>query len=92
MAEPQPPVVRSTKFGTLPAAMRNPSASPWIAVPFFRHWYVSAVPLAPTEKLAPPPAQTVSDEGCDAIAVAAFTVSVAALEASAPHAPVTRTS
>src|ERR1700757_3735025 len=30
MAAPQPPVVRSTKFGKLPAAIRNPSALPWM--------------------------------------------------------------
>src|SRR5215471_12052121 len=33
MVAPQPPVWRSTKFGTLPAAILRPSASPLIAAP-----------------------------------------------------------
>jgi hypothetical protein len=33
IASPHPPVVRSTKLGTLPAAMRSPSACPLMAVP-----------------------------------------------------------
>jgi hypothetical protein len=33
MVTPYPPVSTSTKFGTLPAAMRSPSALPLMAVP-----------------------------------------------------------
>ena len=34
MTDPRPPVSRLTRFGTFPAAIRSPSASPLNAVPF----------------------------------------------------------